>query len=229
MKSPSDNLVLDIRDAGKSYRMGNRVLHVLKNLHLQVETGEYLAIMGPSGSGKSTLLHIVGLLDHLETGNYALDGLEVTNLSDSSLAKFRNRKIGFVFQRFNLFPQYNILGNIEVPMIYRQIPRKQRRKRARELAAMVGLQDRLHHTPGQLSGGETQRTAIARALANDPSLILADEPTGNLDEKTGENIMTIFDKLVEAGRTVVFVTHNPEYKKHVQRVLTLHDGRLIPE
>lgn len=206
--------------------MGSRTLHVLRKVSLEVKEGEYLAIMGPSGSGKSTLLHIVGLLDGLDGGNYTLDGRDVTHLTDGALARYRNRKIGFVFQRFNLFPQYNVLGNIEVPMIYRHLPRHKRQQRARELAAMVGLQDRMHHVPSQLSGGETQRTAIARALANDPALILADEPTGNLDEKAGGNILKIFDDLVDEGRTVIFVTHNPEFKKHVQRVLTLHDGKL---
>jgi putative ABC transport system ATP-binding protein len=211
----------------KHYTLGARRLEVLKGVSLAAGRGEYLAVMGPSGSGKSTLLNLLGLLDSIDSGDYHLAGQNVAQLSDDQLARRRNALIGFVFQSFNLFPQLSVQGNIEVPMAYAGRHRPARRRRARQLAELVGLGGRLHHRPRELSGGEMQRTAIARALANDPPLLLADEPTGNLDERTGEEILDIFDRLVESGRTMILVTHNPVYADRVQRVLRMHDGELL--
>src|SRR5687767_3177712 len=194
---------------------------------MAVGRGEYVAIMGPSGSGKSTLLNLLGLLDVVDSGDYRLAGDEVGRLGDHELAKRRNSRIGFVFQSFNLFPQLDVLGNIEVPMVYGRRPLRERRLRAKELAEAVGLGHRLGHRPRQLSGGEMQRTAIARALANDPPLLLADEPTGNLDESTGNEILALFDQLVAKGQTMVLVTHNPAYKERVHRVLRMGNGELV--
>ncbi len=218
-----------VRLAGvhKHYVLGARRLEVLKGVSLEVGRGEYLAVMGPSGSGKSTLLNLLGLLDTIDSGDYHLAGQNVANLDDDRLAEQRNALIGFIFQSFNLFPQLTVQGNIEVPMAYAGRARAERRKRARQLAELVGLGDRLHHRPRELSGGEMQRTAIARALANDPPLLLADEPTGNLDEKTGDEILDVFDRLVSSGRTMILVTHNSAYIDRVQRVLRMYDGELL--
>ncbi|MFH1022162.1 MAG: ABC transporter ATP-binding protein [Planctomycetota bacterium] len=220
-------MVIELTNIRKSYRMGDRRLEVLRGVSLAAREGEYIAIMGPSGSGKSTLLNLIGLLDTPDAGEYRLAGESVAGLSDNRLAKFRNAKIGFVFQNFNLFPQLTVLRNIEVPMIYAGVPRARRHARAKELAGRVGLAHRLTHRTNQLSGGEMQRTAIARSLANDPALILADEPTGNLDEKTGLEIVALFDELVAAGTTIVLVTHNPAYRKRVQRVVNIHNGEFV--
>jgi putative ABC transport system ATP-binding protein len=183
--------------------------------------------MGPSGSGKSTLLNLLGLLDVLDAGNYCLAGEDVSKLAEDKLARHRNARIGFIFQSFNLFPQLNVVQNIEVPMIYANKPARFRRQRATELAKRVGLSDRLDHKPRQLSGGEMQRVAVARALANEPPLLLADEPTGNLDEKTGHEILNLFDELIAGGQTMILVTHNPAYKGRVQRTLNMKDGELV--
>ena len=211
----------------KSYQMGDKKLDVLKDIDLCVGAGEYVAVMGPSGSGKSTLLNIAGLLDVSDSGEYVLNGQSVCELKDHELARYRNAQIGFIFQSFNLFPQLDIAGNIEVPMMYAGVRRRVRRHRAAELAERVGLSDRITHRPSELSGGQMQRTAIARALANRPPLILADEPTGNLDETTGDEILKLFDELVADGQTVVLVTHNPEYRSRVKRVLEMRDGRFV--
>jgi putative ABC transport system ATP-binding protein len=219
--------VLRFAGINKSYLMGARHLHVLKHIDLTVHAGEYLAVMGPSGSGKSTLLNIAGLLDVPDSGEYELNGESVGQLADHRLARCRNAQIGFIFQSFNLFPQLDITGNIEVPMMYAGVGRRARRRRAAELAERVGLADRASHRPRELSGGQMQRTAIARALANRPPLILADEPTGNLDESTGDEILDLFAELVADGQTVMMVTHNPEYRKRVQRVLEMRDGEFI--
>jgi len=219
--------IVEFRNVHKFYTLGARRLHVLKGVNLEIGRGQYIAIMGPSGSGKSTLLNLIGLLDVVDAGEYYLVGENVARLSDDRLARHRTRQIGFVFQSFNLFPQFDVLGNIEVPMAYAGRPRRERRARARRLAEMVGLADRAHHRPHQLSGGEMQRTAIARALANEPPLVLADEPTGNLDEKTGEEILAVFDDLVRGGQTIVLVTHNPAYRQRVHRVLSMRDGELV--
>lgn len=218
--------VVELRNIHKYYALGGDRLHVLKGVDLHIQKGEYTAIMGPSGSGKSTLLNLIGLLDGIDTGKYILDGADVSSLPDHKLARCRNERIGFIFQSFNLFPQLDVKGNIEVPMAYAGIPPRQRHERAKELAAVVGLGHRLHHRPRQLSGGEMQRTAIARALANDPPLLLADEPTGNLDENTAEEILKLFDSLIASGRTMLLVTHNPGYKERVHRVLRMKDGEL---
>jgi putative ABC transport system ATP-binding protein len=219
-------LIVELNNVHKFYVLGGNRLHVLKGVNLAIARGEYVAIMGPSGSGKSTLLNLLGLLDVVDSGDYRLAGDDVGRLDDYDLAKRRNSRIGFVFQSFNLFPQLDVVGNIEVPMVYGRRPLRERRERAEELAETVGLGHRLRHRPRHLSGGEMQRTAIARALANEPPLLLADEPTGNLDEKTGNEIMELFDRLVAAGQTLILVTHNPAYKGRVQRVLRMHDGRV---
>ncbi len=211
----------------KHYRLGSRRLEVLKGVSLRVAAGEYVAVMGPSGSGKSTLLNLLGLLDTVDSGDYHLAGENVARLSDDRLAEHRNARIGFIFQSFNLFPQLSVVGNIEVPMAYAGRPRAERRRRARQLAELVGLGERAGHRPRELSGGEMQRTAIARALANDPPLLLADEPTGNLDEKTGSEILDVFDGLVASGRAMILVTHNPTYRDRAKRVLRMRDGQLI--
>ena len=219
--------VVDIDNAQKFYSLGERKLHVLKGVRVRIEPGEYVAIMGPSGSGKSTLLNIMGLLDTLDAGQYQLSGENVGRLDDAALARARCRRIGFIYQSFNLFPHLDVIRNIEVPMIYAGTPRRKRRTRALELAERVGLGHRLDHKPRQLSGGEMQRTAIARAMANEPPLLLADEPTGNLDERTGEEIMSLFDQLIAAGQTLVLVTHNVAYRRRARRVLDMHDGNLL--
>ena len=222
----SSQPIIELRNVHKYYTLGAKRLHVLKGISLQIPRGQYVAIMGSSGSGKSTLLNLLGLLDTVDAGDYILAGENVARLKDDHLAKHRNACIGFIFQSFNLFPQLDVLGNIEVPMVYQNIPLQKRRARAKELAEAVGLGHRLGHRPRQLSGGEMQRTAIARALANDPPLLLADEPTGNLDETTGNEILSLFDKLVANGQTMVLVTHNPAYKDRVHRTLRMANGEL---
>jgi putative ABC transport system ATP-binding protein len=218
--------VVEFRNVHKFYPLGDERLHVLKGINLRVDRGDYAAIMGPSGSGKSTLLNLIGLLDVIDAGEYVLDGEDVSSQGDTALARSRNARIGFIFQSFNLFPQLSVVGNIEVPMAYAGVPLRKRRAKAEELANTVGLGHRMHHRPRQLSGGEMQRTAIARALANDPPLLLADEPTGNLDETTGAEILALFDSLIAAGRTMLLVTHNPSYVNRVKRVLRMQDGEL---
>ena len=221
--------LVELMNIRKGYQLGRSRLEVLKGVSLTIQQGEYVAIMGPSGSGKSTLLNILGLLDVLDQGQYMLAGEDISHLGDDELARTRNARIGFIFQSFNLFPQLDVLGNIEVPLLYLGAPRTVRRRRAEELGHMVGLGHRLGHRPRELSGGEMQRIAIARSLANDPAMLLADEPTGNLDERTGTEILAIFDQLVASGRTIILVTHNPEYRFRVQRVLRMHDGHLAED
>ncbi|MEK7485434.1 MAG: ABC transporter ATP-binding protein [Planctomycetota bacterium] len=219
--------LLSLENIRKFYLMGNRRLEVLKGISMTIQKGEYIAVMGPSGSGKSTLLNILGLLDIPDEGNYFLQGQNVARLNDDKLSKHRNLQIGFIFQSFNLFPQLTVLENIEVPMSYARYPKSKRRKRAKELAEMLGLGDRMHHRSTELSGGQMQRTAIARALANDPPLLLADEPTGNLDEKTGEEVLKIFETLTQSGRSLLMVTHNMAYRSRVHRTLEMKDGVFI--
>ena len=219
--------VIEMHDIHKHYMLGALRLEVLKGITLSVQPGEYVAVAGPSGSGKSTLLNIIGLLDTAEAGSYSLCGQDVSRLDDDRLSQQRNAQIGFVFQTFNLFPQLDVAGNIAAPMAYGGVPRAERRERAAYLAERVGLGDRMHHRPRELSGGEMQRTAIARALACDPPLLLADEPTGNLDEKTGDEILAVFEDLIAAGHTLLLVTHNSAYRERVQRVVDMHDGRLV--
>jgi putative ABC transport system ATP-binding protein len=212
----------------KVYQMAADVEVVaLRDVSLTIEEGEYLAIMGPSGSGKSTLLNLIGCLDRPSSGHYILGGEDVSGLSDSELSAVRGRRIGFVFQSFNLIPQLTALDNIEVPLFYQQIPRRERRRRSEELAERVGLGPRARHKPMELSGGEQQRVAIARALANDPLIILADEPTGNLDSRTGQEILSIFDDLSSRGRTLIIVTHDEFVGRRTHSIVRVADGLLV--
>ncbi len=210
----------------KSYDMGNRSIQVLKDINLIIYKGDYLAIMGASGSGKSTLLNILGLLDSMDAGSYILDEQNTNNLSDKEKTYLRCHKIGFIFQNYQLFSQYNVLNNICWPMLYSRQPKRTIIGKAESLAESVGIADRLRHKPRELSGGERQRVAIARALANDPAVILADEPTGALDEKTGDGVLELFADLCSEGNSIVLVTHNPEYENRVERVVYMHDGVL---
>jgi putative ABC transport system ATP-binding protein len=216
--------LLDIRDIHKIYQMKGETVRALRGVTLAIEENEYVAIMGPSGSGKSTLMNIVGCLDTPSSGNYFLEDEDVSNLVDDQLADIRNRKIGFVFQTFNLLPRSDVLHNVELPLIYGNTSPANRRKQAKAAIEKVGLGDRMRHKPNELSGGQRQRVAIARALVNNPSIILADEPTGNLDTATGEDIMNIFDALHRAGNTIILVTHEPEIARRAHRVIRLRDG-----
>ena len=212
----------------KTYQMGSDVVvEALRDVSLTIEEGEYLAVMGPSGSGKSTLLNLIGCLDRPTSGRYLLGGEDVSRLSDGELSEVRGRQIGFVFQSFNLIPQLTALDNIEVPLFYQGVHRRERRRRSRELAEQVGLGARARHRPMELSGGEQQRVAIARALVNDPLIVLADEPTGNLDSKTGEEILVLFDGLAARGRSLVAVTHDESIGARAHRVVHLADGVVV--
>lgn len=215
-------IIIKLNDITKEVMLGKSKITILKNINLEVKEGEFLSIMGPSGSGKSTLLNIIGCLDRPTSGIYFLEGKSVDKLSDESLAKIRNKKIGFVFQSFNLIPFYTALRNVEVPMIYAN---KQNRKQiAFELLKKVGLEDRINSKPSILSGGEKQRVAIARALSNDPNIILADEPTGALDSKTGKEILDIFKELNRQGKTIILITHDKEVAKAAERIIYIRDG-----
>jgi len=224
---PSANGVLiEISDVRKIYEMGSTAVNALDGVSLRVQKGEYLAIMGPSGSGKSTLMNIVGCLDTPTSGSYKLRGTEIRDRDDDELARIRNQEIGFIFQTFNLLPRADALHNVELPLIYAGRPAKERRERARSMLQMVGLGDRTHHRPNELSGGQRQRVAVARALVNGPSLVLADEPTGNLDSKTGLEIMALLDDIHKRGNTVILVTHEEEIAARAHRVVRLRDGRI---
>ena len=217
-------MIIDIRDITKTYHMGDIEVKALRGVSFTAEKGEFIAVMGPSGSGKSTMMDIMGCLASPSSGEYYLEDEEVSNLSDNRLAEIRNRKIGFVFQSFNLLPRTTALHNVELPLIYGGTSRKERRKRAFESLEAVGLADRVDHKSNELSGGQIQRVAIARALVNNPSLVFADEPTGNLDTKSSEEIMSIFERLNDKGSTLVMVTHEPEVAQHAQRIIQLRDG-----
>ncbi|MBF8378960.1 ABC transporter ATP-binding protein [Alicyclobacillus mali] len=213
----------------KSYTVGDQVVPVLKGIDLEVHKGEFVAVMGPSGSGKSTLMHIVGLLDRPTAGEYELNGASVLQLPPNHLARLRNQNIGFVFQNFHLIPRMSALRNVELPMVYAGVPRAKRRARAMELLEMVGMVNRAHHLPNELSGGQRQRVAIARALANDPAILLADEPTGALDQQTGGEILRILRDLNAAGRTVMVITHDRNVAQAGQRIVHIVDGEMVRE
>lgn len=219
----SDN-VIEIRNIIRDFKLGQEVVHVLKGIDLDIKRGEYVAIMGPSGSGKSTLMNLLGCLDTPTAGSYNLNGNDVSQMSDDELAEIRNTEIGFVFQTFNLLPRTTALDNVALPMIYAGASKKARIERATEVLKDVGLADRMDHKPNQLSGGQRQRVAVGRALVNRPSIILADEPTGNLDSKTGTEIMALFDEIHAAGNTVIMVTHEEEIAAHAKRIIRLRDG-----
>lgn len=219
-------LLIQINNISKIYKMTTQAVVALDNVSLSIKEGEYVAIKGPSGSGKSTLLHIIGCLDTPTTGTYKFYGQLVSNLSDDELSKIRNKEIGFVFQFFNLIPEETALHNVELPLIYSNVPRDERRKRAYEALSEVNMIHRILHRPNELSGGECQRVAIARALANNPKLILSDEPTGNLDSKTGEEIISLLGRLHEEGRTVLVVTHERSIAEKTDRIVRLKDGRI---
>jgi putative ABC transport system ATP-binding protein len=217
-------IVIDIENITKDYVMGEEIVRALRGVSLQIRRGEYIAIMGPSGSGKSTLMNMVGCLDTPTSGHYEFNGRNVAEMNDDELAAIRNREIGFVFQTFNLLPRSDSLRNVELPLIYAGIDPDAREQRATQSLIEVGLGDRLQHKPNELSGGQRQRVAIARALVNNPSILLADEPTGNLDSKTGEEIMALFETLNERGHTIILVTHEAEIARHARRTVRLRDG-----
>ena len=216
--------MLEIKKIKKIYQMGKVKVEALRGVYFYIDKGEFVAIMGPSGSGKSTLMHIIGCLDKPTEGNFVIGGKDVSKLNDDRLAEIRNKSIGFVFQQYNLLSRTSILHNVEIPLIYAGLKSKQRRKLAMQALESVGLGDRVKHKPNEISGGEKQRAAIARALVNDPLIILADEPTGNLDTKTGEEIMKIFYKLHQQGNTIIMVTHEVEVARHARRIIHLRDG-----
>ncbi len=218
--------LIDIRDVRKTYVMGTNEVHALDGVDLEVRAGEYLAIMGPSGSGKSTLMNMIGCLDTPSSGSYKLRGTEIREREDDELARIRNQEIGFIFQTFNLLPRADALHNVELPLVYAGKPAKDRRARAQEMLGLVGLGDRMHHRPNELSGGQRQRVAIARALVNGPSIVLADEPTGNLDSKTGQEIMALLGEIHRKGNTVILVTHEEDVAAHAHRVVRLRDGKI---
>ncbi len=218
--------IIRIVDLTRSYEMGTERVHALRGVTLDIRRNEYVAIMGPSGSGKSTMMNLLGCLDTPTGGEYWLNGIEVSRLSDNELARVRNREIGFVFQTFNLLPRATALHNVELPLVYAGTSARDRRARAEEALERVGLGDRMHHRPNELSGGQRQRVAIARALVNRPSILLADEPTGNLDSVTSEEIMRVFADLHAAGQTVIMVTHEADIAAHARRVVVLRDGRV---
>jgi len=220
-------VLIDVRQLTKVYRMGGEEVRALDGVDLAVERGEYLAIMGASGSGKSTLMNIIGCLDTPSSGTYRLDGELVSDLDDDALAAIRNRRLGFIFQTFNLLPRSDAFHNVELPLIYAGVPKDERRRRVDRALELVGLADRRTHRPGELSGGQRQRVAIARALVNEPSLILADEPTGNLDSRTSVEIMEALDRIHSEGNTVLLVTHEEDIAEHADRRIRLHDGRVV--
>ncbi|WP_010253875.1 ABC transporter ATP-binding protein [Myroides injenensis] len=219
-----DSYIIDIKDIKRDFRLGSEIVKVLKGVNLQIKRGEYVALMGPSGSGKSTLMNILGCLDTPTSGLYILNGKDVSSLKDDQLAEIRNKEIGFVFQTFNLLPRTTALDNVALPMIYAGKSSSERKERATEVLNLVGLSDRMDHHPNQLSGGQRQRVAVARALVNHPAIILADEPTGNLDTKTSLEIMKLFDDIHANGNTVILVTHEEDIAEHAHRIIRLRDG-----
>jgi putative ABC transport system ATP-binding protein len=221
------DVVIKLKDVGKVYQMEEVEVRALKKIDLEINKNEFVAIMGPSGSGKSTLLHMIGCLDRPSSGKIILNGTDISKLNDSELARLRGKEIGFVFQTFNLYPTLTALENVELPMMIIEKNKKERKERALELLKVVGMEERSEHLPSQLSGGERQRVAIARALANDPQIILADEPTGNLDSKSGDDLMKTFVKLNESGKTLVVITHDQTIASHAKKIVKLKDGEII--
>ncbi|MEK6757004.1 MAG: ABC transporter ATP-binding protein [Bacteroidota bacterium] len=218
--------IIKFQNITKIYHVGSEDVHALESVSLEIKKNEYVAVMGPSGSGKSTLMNLIGCLDTPTSGLYELNGLNVSDMNDNQLAKIRNKEIGFVFQTFNLLARSHVLHNVELPLIYGGISSSERKKLAREAIERVGLTERIHHKPNELSGGQRQRVAIARALVTRPSILLADEPTGNLDTKTGDEIMALFDKLQKEGNTIILVTHEEYIAEHADRIIRLRDGRI---
>ena len=227
-KASSDSVILELKDVWKIYKMGDNEVTALSGLNLVVRKGEFLSIMGPSGSGKSTAMNMIGCLDVPSKGKILLEGKDISQMTESSLAQIRGKKIGFIFQQFNLIPTLTALENVTLPMIFQNVPKEERMDKARKLLEMVGLNERMHHKPTELSGGQQQRVAIARALCNDPEVILADEPTGNLDSKTGSTVMDFLRKLhEEEGRTIIMVTHDENVAMNADRIEFLKDGSVV--
>jgi len=221
--------LISLHDISRRYEMGSETIHALRDVTLVIEKGEYVAIMGPSGSGKSTLMNLLGCLDTPTSGRYELNGTDVSHMDDNQLADVRNREIGFVFQTFNLLPRSNALHNVELPLIYAGLGTEERRRIALDALTRVGLADRVHHKPNEMSGGQRQRVAIARALVTGPAIILADEPTGNLDSKTGSEIMDLFENLSRQGNTIIVVTHEEDVARHARRILRIRDGSIAAD
>lgn len=221
--------LIELREVCKSYSLGKVSVPVLKGINLVVPRGQFIAIMGPSGSGKSTLMNILGCLDRPTSGKYYLDGSDVSTRSDNELAEIRNKFIGFIFQSFNLLSRNDAISNVELPLIYRGMPVKERRERASKSLEAVGLASRMHHKPNEMSGGEQQRVAIARAVAGEPKVLLADEPTGNLDSRSGEEVMAIFQDLHSKGMTIVLVTHDKDIARHAERIVSIKDGKIVSD
>ncbi len=221
--------LIQLENVSRRYQMGAETVHALREVTLAIAKGEYVAIMGPSGSGKSTLMNLIGCLDTPSFGRYELNGRRVSEMDDNQLAEIRNREIGFIFQTFNLLPRSDALRNVELPLIYAGVPADERRRVALEALVQVGLADRVHHRPNELSGGQRQRVAVARALVNRPSILLADEPTGNLDTRTGVEILALFEELSRRGHTLIVVTHEEDVARHARRVLRIRDGRIASD